>query len=57
MRPSCFKYFSCLQYARDFMDGRVFFRTAAFFHDPPKHNRLYVPENVLPLFPKTYILS
>jgi hypothetical protein len=33
VRPSRFKYFSCLQYARDFLDGKVFFQTAAFFRD------------------------
>jgi hypothetical protein len=33
VRPSLFKYFSCLQHARDFLDGKVLFRTAAFFRD------------------------
>lgn len=33
MRHSRFKYFSCLKYAQDFLDGKAFFRTAAFFRD------------------------
>jgi hypothetical protein len=28
-----FKYFSCFDYAKDFMEGRMFCQTAAFFRD------------------------
>jgi hypothetical protein len=28
-----FKYFSCLDYAKDFMEGKMFCQTAAFFRD------------------------
>jgi hypothetical protein len=33
VRHSRFKYFSCLKYARDFLEGKVFCQTAAYFRD------------------------
>src|SRR5579864_7761063 len=33
MRHSRYKYFSCLKYATDFLDGKMFCQTAAFFRD------------------------
>jgi hypothetical protein len=32
-KPSRYKYFSCLKYAHRFLEGKVFFQTAAFFRD------------------------
>jgi hypothetical protein len=33
MIPCRYKYFSCLKYALQFLEGKVFFQTAAFFRD------------------------